>query len=238
VSEALPPLSDAVLADAQPQLSPAVAPRPQHNMMWMIGGAVLLVAVIVIIAVVASSGGGDAEQVSNGYRDNSGLGYSYDPKRSPGTGPGTADDASGSGSVAITGVHVIRHPNGGGNPTNNGNQQLQSGTGTGRQEIGPGGEVLTPLTGDDIIQVLHRNQIGYSRCYDRALKKDPMLSVQKIMVSLTVDNNGVVTDVSLDSYAKSDLGECLIAAIRRWSFRKSVGGDFKTVIPLVFQQGG
>jgi predicted Zn finger-like uncharacterized protein len=238
-NEALPPLSEAVLADAQPQLAPSVTPRPQHGMMWMIGGAVLLVAVIAIIAVAASSGGGDAEQVSNGYHDLSGLGYSYTNPLAPnggGTGTNDASDGSGGGSVSITGTGVVRpHPRNPGSNNTGGSQQIQPGTG--RQEIGPGGEPILPLTGDDIIQVLHKNQIGYSRCYDRALKKDPMLQVEKIMVTLSVDNNGVVTDVSLNSYAQTDLGECLTAAIRRWSFRRSTDG-IKTVIPLVFQQGG
>src|SRR6185437_2030822 len=140
------------------------------------------------------------------------------------------DEGGGTGSVSITGVHVVKHPNNGGNG-GGGSQQITNTQGTGRQEIGPNGEPILPLTGDDIIQVSAKNSTGTGRCYDRALKKDPFLQVQKIQVSLKVDAAGVVTDVSLDSHAGDDLGQCLTAAIRRWGFRKSTEG-INTVFPL------
>jgi predicted Zn finger-like uncharacterized protein len=225
----LPPLSDSALADAQPQLQPSVH-RRNPQAMWMIGGAVLVLGIIIVVAVAASGGGSGGGDVSTGNLDVTGLGYSYDPLRPHGAG---SDDGAGTGSVSITGVHVIKRNTGGGN---NGSQQIATNQGTGRQEIGPNGEPILPLTGDDIIQVSQKNSMGTGRCYDRALKKDPFLQVAKINVSLKVDVNGVVTEVQLDSHASDDLGQCLTAAIRRWGFRKSTEG-ITTVFPLVFQQG-
>ncbi|HTJ44909.1 MAG TPA: GYF domain-containing protein [Kofleriaceae bacterium] len=227
--DALPPLSDAALADAHAPLSPSVS-RRNHQVMWMIGGAALLLGVIVVAAVAASSSGGAGEQVSTGNIDVTGLGYTYDPLR-----PRGSDNGTGSGSVTITGTRIIKRTGNGGNG-GNGSQSIQTNPqGSGRQEIGPNGEPITPLTGDDIISVSSKMSMGTSRCYERALKKDPFLSVQKINVSLKVDKSGVVTDVSLDSHASDDLGQCLTAAIRRWPFRQSTEG-INTVFPLVFQQ--
>ena len=102
-------------------------------------------------------------------------------------------------------------------------------------DAGWGGAVWKTL-GQPIVNVSSRNSIGTRRCYERALKDDPFLKVSKIMVSLKVDTAGLVTDVTLDSHGGDKLGQCLIAAIRRWSFRKSTEG-INTQFPLVFQQG-
>jgi hypothetical protein len=76
---------------------------------------------------------------------------------------------------------------------------------------------------------------GIKRCYDRAIKEDPYLKVTKITVVLQVEPSGVVSKVTLDSYSNAKLGQCLIAAIGRWPFRKSTEG-IATQFPLVFEQ--
>jgi predicted Zn finger-like uncharacterized protein len=114
-----------------------------------------------------------------------------------------------------------------------------SGAGTGRTEasIGTDGQPLTPLTADDVIAVAQRMATGYQRCYSRALKDNQWLDVKSVGALLAINADGKVTEVVLDSQQSTKLGECLVAAIKRWPFRRSTAG-LDTKITLKFQQGG
>jgi predicted Zn finger-like uncharacterized protein len=232
----LPPLSDSVLADAQP-IGPAAAPPRSHAALWIVMGAAFVLVAVVVIAVVASSGGSNGMPISTGNNSYDNLGYTIDDPRAP---RGSSDPNPGSGTAAVTpgsGTHIIRHPIGSNaNPGSGSGPGTGSGSGSERVEVGADGQPILPLSGDDIVNVSSRNSIGTRRCYERALKDDPFLKVSKIMVSLKVDVAGVVTDVALDSHGTDKLGQCLIGAIRRWGFRRSTEG-INTQFPLVFQQG-
>lgn len=91
-----------------------------------------------------------------------------------------------------------------------------------------------PLDGDDLLAVYRDNRLGVKLCYERALKKDPLLDVRKVYVSLTVATSGVVTKVLLSSHQESQLGTCLVQRMRRWRFRKS-SETFSGRFPLVFR---
>ena len=61
--------------------------------------------------------------------------------------------------------------------------------------------------------------------------------MKSIKALISVGKDGVVSSVSLDSMQTQTLGQCLTAAIKRWTFRKSTAG-IDTQITLKFEQGG
>ena len=78
-------------------------------------------------------------------------------------------------------------------------------------------------------------ETGTRRCYERAMKADPFLKVSKIKATITVSAAGPVTGVRLSDKADHPLGQCLIAAIKRWPFpvsREGIVSEFA----LVFEQ--
>src|SRR5690606_41548355 len=88
-------------------------------------------------------------------------------------------------------------------------------------EFGDGDESSKPLTPDDVMKVYQERKLGVKLCYERALKKDPLLDVKKVYVNLSVTPTGIVTNVSMSSHGDTTLGQCLVSQIRRWRFRKS-----------------
>ncbi len=105
----------------------------------------------------------------------------------------------------------------------------------GARESAGGDESLRPLSPADVIRASRENGLGNKRCYEHALKKDPFLDVKKIKVTVTVSPGGVVTDLKMDSYANTLLGQCLASRIRKWAFRKSPKG-ITTELTLSFEQ--
>jgi hypothetical protein len=94
---------------------------------------------------------------------------------------------------------------------------------------------IEPLTPDDVITQALKMSTGTQRCYSRALKDDPFLRVRAIAALISISRDGKVTEVSLDQMQTAPLGQCLVAAIKRWPFRKSTEG-LETKITLKFEQ--
>ena len=89
----------------------------------------------------------------------------------------------------------------------------------------PGGQAA--LKSDEIEDMYGKHKFGAERCYMRA-QKDPFIGdVKRIQVTLVVDHEGNVTDVSLDSHAQDTLGKCLANQVHSWKFRTSPGGTFR-----------
>lgn len=113
-----------------------------------------------------------------------------------------------------------------------------AGSGAGSGEApgsGATGGAVGPLTPDDIIRESARSEMGFRRCYERARKNDPFLSIKSLEVNLSVSPAGEVTEVTLSDQQDSYLGQCIAARIRKWQFRASTEG-IKSQIPLVFEQ--
>lgn len=78
-----------------------------------------------------------------------------------------------------------------------------------------------PLDGDDLMRTYRKNQIALKMCYERSLKRDPLLKVPKTWVDVKVSLAGKVTAVTIKSLRGTDLGQCLVGRIRRWKFRET-----------------
>lgn len=83
---------------------------------------------------------------------------------------------------------------------------------------------VAPLTPDDVIAQAARARTGTQRCYQRALKADPFLSVPSLGALIVVDAAGRVTEVRVDASGSKSLDRCLRSAIERWAFHPSADG--------------
>jgi hypothetical protein len=110
--------------------------------------------------------------------------------------------------------------------------QPASGGATSSDEVdlsGGGGE----LDPDDLIEVYRNNKIGVTLCYNSALKKDPLLRVQKAEVTIRVGTTGTVSLVSIPALSGTELGNCLQKRIKAWRFPKNSSG-LETRFPIIF----
>jgi hypothetical protein len=220
---ALAPLSEEALAEARPGvLSPGSSRRPSLLIPILIGVAVIAVVLGVLIALMRD---GDEED---------------DPlARSKLAGDELAHRREGPERVRVVEREADK-PNDdkAQRPVRN-NHRLKNGSRDeadgGREASGQSDDSLRPLSPADVIRASRENGLGNKRCYEYALKKDPFLDVKKIKVTLTVAPSGVVTDLKMDSYANTILGECLAKRIRKWPFRKSSKG-ITTELTLSFEQ--
>ena len=202
-------------------------------------GAALLLALVAIVIVVAGSdddAGGGARAGGFGG-DVEGLAISVDDPRYPGRKPGATTDPAAD---TPAGGGTTKRPRGGGSTSRPGGGQVATqpgGAGGGKTEvmIGPDGRPLTSLTPDDVVSKAMQMSTGYNRCYQRALKDDPFLKVKSIGALITIGRDGKVSEVSLDQMQSSNLGQCLVAAIKRWTFRPNSEG-LNTKITLKFEQ--
>jgi len=103
--------------------------------------------------------------------------------------------------------------------------------GSGTNSKGPTG----PLDGDDLMRVYRKNQIAIKMCYERSLKKNPLLKVPKTWVDITVGLDGRVSAVSIPSLAGVALGSCMRSRIARWKFRTTTE-VFSSRFPVVFDR--
>lgn len=85
-----------------------------------------------------------------------------------------------------------------------------------------------------IVAVIRKNQTGVRMCYERALKRDPSLSLQ-LDVRVNISAAGVVDRVSLDGLAEGPLYNCIRNTIRTWHFPPASAG-YETAFPLRLQQ--
>jgi predicted Zn finger-like uncharacterized protein len=226
---ALPALSDAALADLQPAV--VAAPAHKQHAILLIAAAIAVLLIGGTIAVVVATQGNDEGAVATGDTSRfDSLGRRIDDPRRIATEKAKAEAAKTVGKTGTT----IRKPFGT-NPSSGTVGGAATPAGKTEIVIGPDGKPLEPLTVDEMLAVSSRMSSGTRRCYERALKEDPFLKVSKITVSIVVEDSGVVSSVTLDSFSTQTLGKCLTAAIRRWPFRRSPKRE-SFVFPLVFEQ--
>jgi predicted Zn finger-like uncharacterized protein len=114
----------------------------------------------------------------------------------------------------------LPRPNG--NNLTNGNNQVE--------EIGG-----NALKASEVEDMAAKQGEGTKRCYMRAQKGAlgfEIQDVKKIAVTLSVNKDGTVGNVTLSEHANDSFGQCLIARIKAWKFRDSGGGTFR--ISLAF----
>lgn len=244
-AQALAPLSDAAIADAQPPVLASEKKKNDKALLYIIGGVAGLAVIGLVIFMLATSGGGERRVSNADYGDDSleQLGYRFenpnlgaDPDRSADDDDDDDDDDNKASTGGSSSRRDNTQPSRGNTTTNKDTTSKTNTNAGGRVEVVPGNDdpELTPLSPIDVTRVASNMTTG-RRCYERALKKDPFLSVSKIYVTLTVNTDGVVTSVSLSKMSGDFLGQCLIAGVRKWKFRKSSKG-ITTQISLVFEQ--
>ncbi|MBL4632601.1 MAG: AgmX/PglI C-terminal domain-containing protein, partial [Kofleriaceae bacterium] len=207
----------------------------------LLGGAVIAGVVIFFV----SSGGSDesGKRLTRGSVGGSDrLGYTNSDTRAP-TQPQikpdttaevpdeTVPDKNSGKTIRPKNWNPIKR-NGGKNPVNIITKKNPRDTGevdlNGPTSVGPTG----PLDGDDLSRAYRKNQIALKMCYERSLKRDPLLKVPKTLVNVKVGLNGKVSSVRIPSLAGTDMGQCLVSRIRRWKFRPTTeifNGQFLVV---------
>ena len=241
----LTPLSDSALADAQPAVLSAEK-RKDKLVLYIIGGVAALAVVGLVVFMLVTSGGGERRVSNRDYGDDGveRLGYRFEnPNLAGGDDDDddtTPDDVTPEDVAKTTTSNRQTRDstptNRSGNNTTSKDTTNTNDTSNGKVEVVPGNDdpTLMALSPMDVTRVASNMTTG-RRCYERALKKDPFLSVSKLYVTMTINTEGVVTNVTLSTMANTFLGECLIAGVRKWQFRKSSKG-LTTQISLVFEQ--
>jgi hypothetical protein len=93
-------------------------------------------------------------------------------------------------------------------------------------ETGPGSR----LDAGEVEAMAAKYNEGTKRCYMRAQKGAlgfEIADTKKIDVTITVAQNGSISDVKLSKHANNEFGQCLITRIKGWKFRESKGGTFQ-----------
>jgi predicted Zn finger-like uncharacterized protein len=197
-------------------LAPQVAVSHRRGMIALITGAILLLgAALAVVLMITSDdgptfGGGLSEYDINTMRPD-------DPRRLKlPSQPQTADKEPQN-------PFVPRRPR----PQTQQPQQPQPPT-------NPDAKALRP---DEIEEMAGRYSGTTQTCYRRSQRGAEAIllgDLKKLGVTLTVDPNGTVTNVTLSDHSQTSLGRCLIASIKGWKFRESSNG-ITARITLVFQ---
>jgi hypothetical protein len=88
-----------------------------------------------------------------------------------------------------------------------------------------------------IVDVIRKNQTGVRMCYERALKREPNLSLLRVDVRLNINPAGVVDRVSLGDLPESALlSNCIRNTIRTWKFSPATAG-YETAFSLHLHPG-
>ena len=87
----------------------------------------------------------------------------------------------------------------------------------------------------EIVAVIRNNQSGVRVCYERALKRDPHLSL-RLNARVSISSAGLVDRVSLDgASAGGVLDDCLRSIMKNWKFPPA-SAPYEAAFPLRLQQ--
>ncbi len=230
------PVGSVALDADSPVLEPQSRKKRGGLLLPLIGvGAVI--AVVAVVMVIMVGGDDESSQVARGSVGGSaGLGYSYEDTRRT-REPGTQTEVVPEETSPRTKTTVRRK-----NPVAGTTQPKGKVTSLPKlpndpEEVDLGGSASTeptgPLDGDDLMRVYRRNQIAIKMCYERELKKNPLLKLPKTWVDIKVGLDGRVSGVSIPSLSGTPLGTCMRSRIARWKFRKTTE-TFSSRFPVVF----
>jgi len=202
---------------------PAVAMHHRRGLVMLIGVAALLLAGVAVAVVLLVFSGEDITNASLAGGDTIDTTRPDDPTRKY-----NPNDPRGGSAVnpffppKVPGKKITTNPNP--NPITGSN---------GKTEIDlPSGS----LRSDEIEEMARKYSTGTQRCYMRSQKGAEQFMYQdlkKIQATLSIGADGVVKDVQLSQHAASNLGKCLISAIKSWKFRTSPGGLYKISLQFV-----
>ena len=87
----------------------------------------------------------------------------------------------------------------------------------------------------EVIAVIRNNQTGVRMCYERALKRDPGLSL-RVDARVNISSAGLVDQVSLNGLpAGSPLHTCIHDVMRNWKFPPRAA-PYDTAFPMILQK--
>lgn len=222
-----------------------LAPGRQRSVLPLLVVVILIIAAAAALVLWVSRRGDQAEVLPRTTSPSNleDLGYRVEPggRKAPEDGEAVDPEDTGAASGDDTGVgREARGRKAGpargraGESARGAGEEGRS-DGSGGAEAVPGEESLAALTPDDIIRESTRSGMWFRRCYERARKNDPFLSVKSIKIDVTVSPDGSVSDVKLSSHEDTILGQCIASGVSRWQFRATRTG-IKSQIPLVFEQ--
>ena len=235
--EELPQLSGLTMPDMpRPEVLPPA--RRRSIAIPLIAAGLVILVILGVLLYLALRGGDDSSQgVTRSGSRSASLARSVDDPERPPARPSPADAGAApeaSSPRAPRPRAAAGRPKAAGEPASTtytapaGEVDL-SGVGSSTGEVKQG--TLEP---GDIATVYRKRQFSVNRCYENAVKRDPLLQVPKTHVTLEVAGSGRVTRVSIPSLAKSSLGSCLVTSISRWTFPRSTEG-FAGRFPIVFR---
>ena len=93
------------------------------------------------------------------------------------------------------------------------------------------------LSQDQVVATMRRNKPVLQACYERAMKKNPSLSHQKITltVGFSVLPKGTASHISISPNYDSMMVDCMKKAIRRWRFPHFTGQPVGVQSPLTLR---
>jgi hypothetical protein len=99
----------------------------------------------------------------------------------------------------------------------------------------------TPLSKEDIIQIIDKNMEDAEFCIAEAERKDPKAK-GKIVINFEVEPDGKISDASVlnekSSYKNNTASECLIGKIKSWRFPVLHNDDSLEIkFPFAFGEG-
>lgn len=95
-------------------------------------------------------------------------------------------------------------------------------------------EIEGQMDEETVRKIALKNQVSLKYCFQKAQARNPELS-GKIVVRLTIDGDGNVTDVSVEQSTIDDqeMVSCVLRMVKRWKF-PATGGEVNITFPLVF----
>jgi hypothetical protein len=94
------------------------------------------------------------------------------------------------------------------------------------------------LSSSNVAAVFRRREGDIRRCYERGLARNPSLG-GRLVIQLTVGDGGRVDDVTLrENELGSDVGTCVVGALRRWRFDAPSGGSVFVQKAYILAPGG
>lgn len=233
------PVGSAALdSDAPPPLTPATRKRRRGLHLPLIATGLVIVGVAVAM-VILLMGDDEESQVARGRVGGSGnLGYSFtgEPRTKGGQDAPTVEGTQVEAVDPKTGPRIRKNPSG------TGTTKVKTTTlpelpkrDPDEVDLGSTGTTVAtgPLDGEDLMKVYRKNQIAIKMCYERELKKNPLLKIPKTWVDIKVGLDGRVSGVSIPSLSGTPLGTCMRSRIARWKFRKTTE-TFSSRFPVVF----
>ena len=215
-------------------LQPAVAKRSRILLPLLIASGALLVVLGVLLFLAFRESEDGTEEIARGGGSRGDLAHRFEDERKGAKKPDQTKPPAQATKVKTNGT-TRRNT-----PSNNVKTAGSKGYVPPSDEVdlsrgSNDGDVRQgSLEPNDVMKVYRKSQFSVNRCYERAMKKNPLLKVGKTIVNLKVSGSGKVSSVSVPSLSGETLGSCLVISIGRWRFPKSTEG-FRGSFPIIFK---